>query len=78
MPVLRGYEKGFCGVDALEMYLDSHIVACPFEPFPLSMDVRYHYRDLLLHLLDYSTFVFVVVGLVVSGSLYIVDVVFAV
>ena len=52
------------------------VVACPFEPFHQSMDVRYHYGDILVVVVC-STVVFVI-SLVVSGSLSIVGVVFAV
>ena len=41
--VLTGHEKDFYGVTSLEMHLDLQVVACPFEPFPKSMDVWYHY-----------------------------------
>ena len=68
---LRAME-GFYGVGTLEIYLDPHIVACPFEPFPQSMEVRYHYCDVVVVVVC-STVVDVVVGSVVSGSLSIVD-----
>ena len=48
VPVLGGHEEGFYGVGFLEMYLDPHVIACHFEPFPKSMDVRYHYEDVLV------------------------------
>ena len=39
IPVLRGHEKGFNGVTPIEIHLDPQVVACPFEPFPKSMEV---------------------------------------
>ena len=59
------------------MYLDPQVVACPFEPFPKSMDVRYHYGDVLVAAVVCST-VFVVDRLAVSGCLSIAHAVFAV
>ena len=50
------------------------MVACPLEPFPKCMDVRYHYRDVLVFVVCSN----VAVGVVVSGGLSIVDIVFAV
>ena len=53
------------------MYLNLHIVTCPFEPFCQSIDVQYNYRDVLVVfvvvvvVVIYSTGI-VVVGLVVS------------
>ena len=41
VPVL-GAIRRFYSVDTPEMYLDSQVVACPLEPFPQSMDERYH------------------------------------
>ena len=58
------------------MYLDPHNDACPFEHFPQSMDVRYHYGNVVVAVVVCS--IVVVVGLVVSRSLSIVYVVFAV
>ena len=71
-PYPWGHKEGFYGVGTLEMDLDPLAVACPFEPLPWSMDVRYHYVDVVVC----STIV--VVGLVVSRSLSIVDVMFAI
>ena len=72
---LGGHEEGFYGVGTLEMYLDPHVVVCTFEPFPQSMDVRYHYGDVLVVV---CSTVVVIVGVVVNRSLSIVDVVFMV
>ena len=47
VPVLWGHEKGF-SVGPFEMHLDSQAVACPFEPFPQSLDIRYHYGDVVV------------------------------
>ena len=46
--VLGGHEEGFYGVGTLEMYLDPQVVACTFEPSPQSMNVRYHYGDVVV------------------------------
>ena len=48
IPVLGSHEKGFYGVGPFEMYLDAQAVVCPLEPFPQSMDVRYHYGDVFI------------------------------
>ena len=73
IPVLGGHEKGFNGVTPLEMHLDPQVVACPFESLPKSMDVWYYYGDVFV-----ESIVVVIVGLVASGCLSIVDVVFMV
>ena len=39
--VFEGHEKGFYGVGTFEMYLHPQVVACPLEPFPQTMDVRF-------------------------------------
>ena len=54
------------------MHLDTQVVACPFEPFLQTMDVRYCYRDVFV---VWSTVV-AVVGLL--GCMFIVDAVFVV
>ena len=44
-PVLGGYEECFDGVTPFEMHLYCQVVACPFEPFPKTVDVWYYYGD---------------------------------
>ena len=46
--VLGGHKKGFYSVGSFEMHLNPQAVTCPLEPFPQSLDVRYHYGDDLL------------------------------
>ena len=65
---LGGHEEGIFSVGTLELYLDPHVLACPFEPFSQSMD-----QVTTMELF----FVAVVVEVVVSGSLSIVDVMIA-
>ena len=60
------------------MWLDAYIVTCPFEPIPQSMDVRYHYGDVLAVVVCSTVVVVVVVELIVSRGFSIVDDVFAV
>ena len=38
----------FDGVGPSEVYLDTHVVACPFKPFPQSLDVRYYKRNVFV------------------------------
>ena len=76
LPVLRGHEKGFDGIIPFEMHLDPQVVACPFEPFPTSVAVWYHYGDVFA--IWPTVVVVVVVGLVSSGCLTILGVVFMV
>ena len=47
-PCPWGHEKGFDGVTPFEMHLNPLVVACPFEPFPNSVDVWYHYGDVFV------------------------------
>ena len=53
------------------MHLDPPAVVCPFELLPLSMDVRYHYGDVLVVVAVCLAIVVVIVGLVVSRILSI-------
>ena len=76
--VLGGHEKGSYGFGPFEMYLDPHIVGCPLKPFLQSVDVRYHYGDLVVVVVVVVVVFIVVVRLFVSGCLSIVDVVFVV
>ena len=45
VPVLRSNEEGFNDGTFSQVHLESQVVASPFEPFPRSMDVWYHYGD---------------------------------
>ena len=44
-PVLRSHMEGFNGFTTFEVHLDPQFVACPFEPFPKTVVVWYHYGD---------------------------------
>ena len=74
VPVLGGHERAFNGVFPFEVHLDPQAVACPFELFPKFMYAWYHYGDIFA----VGSSVVGAVGLVASGCLSIVDVVFMV
>ena len=48
VPVLGDHEKGFNCITPFEMHPNLQVVACPFDHFPTSVNVWYHYGDILL------------------------------